>query len=393
MANEIWHSYDESYTLYALIWRQTDDKVYDAVAGSNTFDTYTDVDIDDYDVPLTNHVDSDYHSVDFPSDISAGVYRVQVLHQVGGGIDADADVPVAQGEIYWDGTAEVNIYTTSETDIAAILAKLPTNYIMGSATQADQDTIILGGTVPDNTSTANSIKLAADASGANDIYNENIVVLTGGTGAGQTRLIADYVGAAKTAAVRNAWFTTPDNTTVYRIYPFSGILLSNTGLAVAATADTITLNASAQAVADVYVGHTIFISGGTGLGQARLITGYTAERVATVTPDWDVTPGAASSIYLILPVGRTYVDTLSAEAITAIWDQAMSDLSAGAPSATASALTALNYLYEYWRNKVVTDSANNEIVVYKDDGSTKLCESDISDDGALFTKGEFGAAD
>lgn len=85
--------------------------------------------------------------------------------------------------------------------------------------------------------------------------------------------------------------------------------------------------------------------------------------------------------------------TLSTASITALWAKAMSDLSAGAPSATASALTALNYLYEYWRNKVVTDSASKEIIVYKDDGTTKLCESDIDDDGALFTKGEFGAAD
>lgn len=85
--------------------------------------------------------------------------------------------------------------------------------------------------------------------------------------------------------------------------------------------------------------------------------------------------------------------TLSTAAVTAIWAKAMSDLAAGAPSATASALTALNYLYEYWRNKVVTDSTNNEIVVYKDDGTTKLCESDINDDGTLFTKGKFGAAD
>jgi hypothetical protein len=72
---------------------------------------------------------------------------------------------------------------------------------------------------------------------------------------------------------------------------------------------------------------------------------------------------------------------------------AMSDLPAGAPSATARWITALNYLYEYWRNKVITNSSTNEIEVYKDDGSTKLCEADISDDGSLFTKGEFGAAD
>ena len=111
MANEIWHSADETWTLYALIWRQTDDKVYDAVAAANTFDTYTDADILDYDVPLTNQADSDYHSVDFPGDITAGVYRVQVFLQVGGAIDADLDYAIAEGEIYWDGSAEINIFT------------------------------------------------------------------------------------------------------------------------------------------------------------------------------------------------------------------------------------------------------------------------------------------
>ena len=111
MANEIWHSADETWTLYALIWRQTDDKVYDAVAAANTFDTYTDADIDDYDVPLANQADSDYHSVDFPDDITAGVYRVQVMLQVGGAIDADLDYAIAEGEIYWDGSAEISIFT------------------------------------------------------------------------------------------------------------------------------------------------------------------------------------------------------------------------------------------------------------------------------------------
>ena len=65
MANEIWHSYDEAKTLYALIWRKTDDKVWNNT--DSQFDVYTDADIDKYDVLLTNQVDSDYHSVDFPS--------------------------------------------------------------------------------------------------------------------------------------------------------------------------------------------------------------------------------------------------------------------------------------------------------------------------------------
>ena len=109
MANEIWHSADETWTLYALVWRKTDDKVWNDT--DSQFDTYTDADILKYDVPLTNHVDSDYHSANFPSAIGAGVYRVQVMLQVGGTIDADADYGVAQGEIYWDGSAEINIFT------------------------------------------------------------------------------------------------------------------------------------------------------------------------------------------------------------------------------------------------------------------------------------------
>ena len=144
MANEIWHSYDEAYTLYALIWRQTDDKVYDAVAAANTFDTYTDADIATYDVPLTNHADSDYHSVDFPSSISAGVYRVQIFHQIGV-IDADADVAVAQGEIYWDGSAEINL-TSLDTLIDVITANTA-KVVYGSVASGTSERVIASGSV------------------------------------------------------------------------------------------------------------------------------------------------------------------------------------------------------------------------------------------------------
>ena len=106
MANEIWHTFDEADDLYALIWRKTDDKVWNNT--DSQFDVYTDADIDKYDVVLANQVDSDYHSVDFPSAIiTEGVYRVQIFLIVGAGIDADDDLGVAQGEIDWDGTQEI----------------------------------------------------------------------------------------------------------------------------------------------------------------------------------------------------------------------------------------------------------------------------------------------
>lgn len=109
MANEIYHSGDEANSFYALIWRKSDNKIWNDT--DSQFDTYTDVDIDKYDIPLNNQVDSDYHSVDFPSAIGEGTYRAQVMFQVGGSLDADADLPNAQAEIQWSGTAELDIFT------------------------------------------------------------------------------------------------------------------------------------------------------------------------------------------------------------------------------------------------------------------------------------------
>lgn len=91
--------------------------------------------------------------------------------------------------------------------------------------------------------------------------------------------------------------------------------------------------------------------------------------------------------------GSTEITLSTIPTVTEIWSKAMSDLAAGAPSVTASVLIAINYLYEAWRNKTMTNSANNEVELYKDDDVTKLCESDISDDGTRFTKGKYGASD
>ena len=116
ISNEIYHSFDEGNTLYALIWRKSDDKVWNNT--DSTFDTYTDADIDKYDVVLANQVDSDYYSVDFPSAITSTAlqaYRVQIMKQVAGGINADNDIPIAQGEIQWDGSSEVDIGTINIT--------------------------------------------------------------------------------------------------------------------------------------------------------------------------------------------------------------------------------------------------------------------------------------
>lgn len=64
---------------------------------------------------------------------------------------------------------------------------------------------------------ASTMTLAADANGFDDTYNGSVVVITGGTGAGQVRVIADYVGSTKVATVDSAWTVQPDSTSVYDV--------------------------------------------------------------------------------------------------------------------------------------------------------------------------------
>ncbi len=88
------------------------------------------------------------------------------------------------------------------------------------------------------------------------------------------------------------------------------------------------------------------------------------------------------------PAGASVsADIASVPTVNEIWAKAMSDLATGAPSATASVLTAINYLYEALRNKTLTTATL--VTIKKDDGATDLMKSTISDDATTFTKNEF----
>lgn len=70
-------------------------------------------------------------------------------------------------------------------------------------------------------STSTTIRLATGASTTDNIYNGMYVLITSGTGSGQTRQITSYVGSTRTATVSQAWTTTPDATSVYSVQIFS----------------------------------------------------------------------------------------------------------------------------------------------------------------------------
>ena len=112
--NEIVHDTTTGSTLYAARF-QLDRDVFltdgatDEVWGTGGRDA------DDYDVTMTEGGTSGHFVGNFDTsvNIAAGVYQVTVYEQAGGS-PVDSDKPVARGEIYWDGTAELNPFTLND---------------------------------------------------------------------------------------------------------------------------------------------------------------------------------------------------------------------------------------------------------------------------------------
>lgn len=71
-------------------------------------------------------------------------------------------------------------------------------------------------------STATTLKLDAGASASDNFYNNTLVAITGGTGAGQARFVTAYVGSTKVCTVAT-WVATPDNTSTFAILPFDAV--------------------------------------------------------------------------------------------------------------------------------------------------------------------------
>lgn len=114
MANEIWHNYETGKTLYFCAFQLNGDVFLTGGASDEVWGTGG-RDADDYDETMTESGSSGHYVGAFDTSIAAGVYRVTVFLQDGVN-PADTDRPVAQGEIYWDGSAEINLSTIVGAD-------------------------------------------------------------------------------------------------------------------------------------------------------------------------------------------------------------------------------------------------------------------------------------
>jgi hypothetical protein len=85
--------------------------------------------------------------------------------------------------------------------------------LYGSAANAPLFGDITHGTL--QSATSSTAVLASATSIADDLINNVQLEITGGTGAGQQRVVTDWVSATDTATVSPNWTVTPDNTSTY----------------------------------------------------------------------------------------------------------------------------------------------------------------------------------
>lgn len=197
---------------------------------------------------------------------------------------------------------------TSDMFAASLGLSFPTNFasmLINSSGQVQPDTVLLTGTA--SAGGTNTITLAGGST-TDNLYKYAIVEITGGTGAGQSRLIINYVGSTKVATVNKDWTTAPDATSIFRLIAWGTPTVVHSGIAQAGAASSITLQSIASATDNIYNGQLITLFSGTGAFQSRIITAYNGTtKVATVDRAWTTNPDS-TSVYEVGSVGPGYSD-------------------------------------------------------------------------------------
>ena len=119
------------------------------------------------------------------------------------------------------------------------------------------------------------------ALGANNYGIGCTILLTGGTGSGQQRVITGYVNSTKVATVDRAWDTTPDSTSVYAIVGISTPALGASA-AVATVAGTVaatTTSMSFGILSAVICGKAYYTSASTSPASAGLFVPYSTSLI------------------------------------------------------------------------------------------------------------------
>jgi hypothetical protein len=273
----------------------------------------------------------------------------------------------------------------------------------------------LTGEVNDAGATTTTFAVDGFTEATADHFNGSIIVFTSGACAGQARTITDYAATTQTVTLAEALTDAPANNddiviipgpmaggTLQQVARLFLTLLSASGEIQATTLATDTITAAkiaadaigASEIADNAIDAGAIATGAitaakfaAGAIDASAIADNAIDAGAIATGAITAAKFAAGAIdAAAIATGAIDADALASDAVDEIWAKALSDISA-VPGITTSALTALNWLFVLSRNKLTQTATTT--TVFRDDGSTSLSTSTVSDDATTFTRGEF----
>lgn len=323
-----------------------------------------------------------------------------------------------------DGTIDAATFAAGAINRASLAADTGLQPIRSNTAQAGAGT---------------TITLDASASAVDNFYINDIILLTGGTGAGQARFISGYVGATKVATVAT-WATNPDNTSTFAILPFDAIAGASAPTA-AQVATAVWQDTTAGDFSTAgSIGKSLFTSGAvpgasgglfiagsnaaTTVNVTGNLTGNVTGSVGSVTGAVGSVTGAVGSVTGAVAsvtgnVGGNVTGTVgsvvgavgsvtgnvggnvtgsvgslaaqakadvNAEALDVLNTDTYAEPAQGAPAATTTLAAKVNYLYKAWRNKSAQTATTYSL--YNDDAATVDHKATVSDDNTTFVKGE-----
>jgi hypothetical protein len=176
------------------------------------------------DVNMTHHVDVLASITNNELDVNVGQIIGTAPSLTGGDIDVNVAAMAA-------GTVTATAVATDAIDADAVAADAidliwdeplsghSTGGTSGKALNNAASFIVTDGTCQATGQTSTNIRLAVGESATEDIYKNDLIVITGGTGAGESALITAYAQATKDCTVSPALVVTCDGTSTYEIVP------------------------------------------------------------------------------------------------------------------------------------------------------------------------------
>lgn len=190
---------------------------------------------------------------------------------------------------------------------------------------------------------AGTITLDAPASATDDLYNGLIVMLVSGTGAGQARLITDYVGVTKVATIGPNWITAPDGTSIFVLIPWGRVSIGQWLEAAVNVLIGGRIDAHTQAMGSGVIAASTFAAGA--IDAAAIAAGaIDADALATdaVNEIRDAVTNAASGTADAGSTATTIVDAERTEATIDYWQHSIVLMTGGASAGQLRRVTAFN---------------------------------------------------